>query len=80
MSNDTQTKTVREWLQELPDGYRERALAQCHRPSWRCGSIGDALESFAAWAYTKEGPDFWCDVAVWLDEGGELPPLPEDNA
>ena len=78
MSADEPT-TVRGWLETLPDGYRERALAQQVNYS-NAGSMAVALGLFATWAtQTKEGENFWNAVRVWSLQLGPLPPLPADE-
>ena len=58
------SKTVKQWLEELPDGYRERALRQCtgfgeYTPETICESMAEAIERFTPWYATTEGGAFW---------------------
>ncbi len=62
-SQEEQPDTVRGWLKQLPDGYRERALGQCERLNKPCDSIEDFY--------------FWGDVYRHYIYGTPLPPLPE---
>lgn len=71
-------KTVKEWLQELPDGYRERALGQMVAPEKNADSIGYAVLSIAVWEGAAEGWEFWDDVYKHYTQGTPLPPLPEE--
>lgn len=73
-------KTVKEWLQELPDGYRERALANL--PTYSGGLLVDAqhraVRKLRFWSETKEGYKFWASVVSYLmGECSEFPPLPQ---
>jgi len=78
------TKTVVEYLMELPDGYRERALEQYDAAyaTRFCAIYGQsetmpaAIRGFANWEYTKEGYDFWLVVFNHYHYGTPLPPLP----
>ena len=78
-------EAVKYFLNQLPDGYRERALAQVdkkriksyHKPV----EIVTALTVFAVWKDTKEGEDFWNAVDNhyrFLNEYPTLPPLPNE--
>lgn len=68
--------TIRGWLETLPDGYRERALANCDCPDNRCVNLSDATLSIK-WADTPEGVVFWSRVCGWACGWCDLPPLPE---
>jgi len=73
------TKTVVEYLMELPEGYRERALEQYDPgldPTAEPTCMQDAIRLFAAWYKTIEGHDFWQDVCNHYENGSPLPPLP----
>ena len=78
-------KTVKEWLMELPDGYRERALSQCvgfddFTPDTVCDSMWQAVERFNKWPMTNEGATFWWQVYTHyktLRHG--LPALPQQS-
>jgi len=75
-------KTTLEWFNELPDGYRERAIAN----ATKSGTINDPdLEPSAKsnlkcaffWMSTSEGHDFWLAVYNHLiNPKNPLPPLP----
>ena len=77
--------TTRHWLTQLPDGYRELALANYDKRETvserRPASIAAALGFAFGWGSTDEGYRFW--NAVWehyLYDGRSarylLPPLP----
>ena len=72
-------KTVKEWLMELPDGYRERALANTIEGIFKMcdASMAEALYSSFMWGGTPEGLDFWADVKNHYATGTPLPPLPQ---
>ena len=72
-------KTVKAWLQELPAGYRARALAQRQCPEVFAQDMASALKMFAAWIDTEEKDDFWRAVWRHYDSGDPLPPLPVPN-
>lgn len=75
----TKEKTIREWLETLPDGYRERALRNLKAYSVNAleGSLYWALSGAFQWIRSPERYDFWRDVQLWTIGKGELPPLPE---
>jgi len=76
-----QNKPIREWLQELPDGYRERALNNADKASYclhpEVRSVADALYAAFSWKDTPEGDDWWCDVVKAIKYDTPLPPLPD---
>jgi hypothetical protein len=71
-------KTIKDWLMELPDGYRERALANMTKYAleWSDVSLKDALCCAFAWDESQEGSDFWVEVHNHYIWGTPLPPLP----
>jgi hypothetical protein len=69
-------KPITEWLAELPDGYRERALSQHDDVFKYANNLNDAVFHFTAWPETKEGHEFWCKVWNHYEFGDDLPPLP----
>ena len=70
-------KTTLEWLQELPDGYRERAVANCVPLRQYSKSMSDAICNMCDWKDTQEGAIFWVSVANQCQDGSDsLPPLP----
>lgn len=77
-----QKKTIKEWLMELPDGYRELAFAM-EKESWgvdRVNSMASAIVGAFLWEYTKEGRKFWNDVSdYYYGDSGTLPPLPNES-
>ena len=80
------SKTVKQWLEELPDGYRERALRQCSVLLLKEDVISmyKALGFMNSYDSTHEGRDFWDEVRMHYVTGQPLPPLPtnleEENA
>lgn len=70
--------TVEGWLQTLPDGYRERALANtsgCERNKSAI-STHYALGRAFLWRSSPQGFWFWDEVYKAIEEGTPLPPLP----
>lgn len=62
-------KTIREWLNELPDFLRKRALAnEIHKTQWypwdggNYRSIQAALYDAFYWSETLEGNNYWKKV------------------
>lgn len=72
-------KTVKEWLEELPEGYRELALANAKENclSNECEDICEALYISFIWRASSEGYNFWNNVYTHFPNGSELPKLPE---
>lgn len=72
-------KTIQEWLMELPDGYRERALANMDEGKRHTivENMEDAIWEGLGWGRTPEGYDFWCGVYSHYAIGTPLPPLPQ---
>ena len=69
-------KTVKAWLQELPAGYRARALAQMQCPEEFVQDMVSAVGMFALWVDTEEKGPFWWAVREHYASGTPLPPLP----
>lgn len=87
-------KTVLEYLQELPDGYRERAIANTKGQALADFNDGGMVERLFAmqkkslkqtvaesfiWFLSPEGDDFWRAVFMWADSGEPLPLLPTEE-
>jgi hypothetical protein len=74
-------KTVKEWLEQLPDGYRERALSNMDAEySERVAdSMEVAIVMHSHWSNTREGFSFWYAVYEHCNWGKPLPPLPQDE-
>ena len=73
------SKTIKEWLEELPDGYRERALSYTNEDILDVSyidSIVDALNAAFTWGNTREGHKFWLEVYEHYGHGCILPFLP----
>jgi hypothetical protein len=73
-------KKISEWLNELPDGYRELALAN-FKEQGREDIIAkykyDAIHNLGDWGKTKEGDKLWLDIYNHYYRGSQLPPLPK---
>jgi hypothetical protein len=71
-------KLTKTWLKRLPDGYRERALANCGSPDDHATSLADAVGGAFEWEKSLEGEVFWDKVFDWCcDKSNPLPPLPD---
>ena len=74
-----QMKPIREWLEQLPEGYRERAIENAKDQGLLdeyASSLKSALRSFL-WRETPEGLDFWDAVDDHIfEDSNPLPPLP----
>lgn len=74
-------RPAREWLNDLPPGYRERAIANCEKfpinPGEMVGSLLMAISYAFHWGKTPEKPAFWEAVYQHYD-AIPLPPLPTE--
>jgi hypothetical protein len=72
-------KTVKEWLMELPDGYREMALANMceENKSIVVRNMEDAINRAFTWEESQEGDVFWLAVYNHYFISRPLPPLPQ---
>lgn len=68
-------KTVSDYLNELPDTFRELALKRVIVRSAYAYSMADAIAKAFFWAETKEGHAFWSQVEKFYR--GEVDRLPE---
>jgi len=75
-------KTIKEWLETLPDGYRGLAI-KYYDPNYHdelpLSNLSDAILETCHWRSTPEGFEFWNAVYEWARGRGELPPLPEEE-
>lgn len=83
------TKTAADWFEDLPDGYRERALSNAEKfpipgvPSdEHFPSLSLAISGGFLWTVSPEGVDFWLNLNRHLINGGaySIPALPEEPA
>lgn len=64
------------YLQKLPPGYRELAIANCRELDEYCPNMTSAIGSFD-WDETREGFSFWEDIYdYYAGYRANLPPLP----
>lgn len=68
--------TVRHYLNKLPRGYRERALANVERPTKLVSKISEAIDAGFTWHGSPEGAEFWYAVCQHYESGEMLPALP----
>lgn len=79
-------KTIQEWLDTLPDGYRERANANLYStdrlikpcdPGRSEKTMSAAISAAFEWLFTPEKYQFWEDVYYhYTPANRPLPPLP----
>jgi hypothetical protein len=71
--------TVVEWFKLLPDGYRERALANMYglNEIVKVPNMNDALAYAFSWVDTSDGFHFWEQVWEHYASGAPLPKLPK---
>jgi hypothetical protein len=55
-------KTVKEWLQELPEPYRTQSLENCTNPDEEVKLLSEALGYGFYWGRTKQGYMYWSDI------------------
>lgn len=70
------TKTIRQWLETLPEPYRTQALrnAEPVQLQKEAYDLGHAIIDSCTWNDTPEKGEYWADVAYWAKEGrGQLP-------
>lgn len=73
---------IERYLQELPEGYKEKALAN-HKNCKDRNLRGNVINTATAitygfvWGLTPEGSNFWSRVVDSLKTGTELPTLEE---
>lgn len=73
-------KTIKEWLEELPDDYRERAIRNTKegKLEQREESLSQALKSAFNWYATDERVGFWVGVyAKVMGYRDDWPPIPD---
>lgn len=73
-------EAVKYFLNQLPDGYRERALAQVDERRIKnmplASDLSEALFCFSRWDDTKEGDGFWHQVYNHYQYPNQYPTLP----
>ena len=63
-------KTIKEWLEELPEPYRTQAINNTsEQNSLKLkSSLSDAIYSAFAWSKTPEGLQYWLDFKNTLND------------
>lgn len=56
------TKTVKEWLEELPYGMRQEALKMCNCPDMQMDSLSSAISVAFYWRDSPSGVSYWSGV------------------
>lgn len=61
-------KTIRDWLEELPEPYKTQAIDNAPENNLKCqdDSLHEALAGAFFWSYTKEGYDYWDNLYTKL--------------
>lgn len=65
-------KTIKEWLQELPEPYKTKTLyyrenaSTLFKDNKYARSHGDALDNAFEWSKTEEGEQYWEDLSINL--------------
>lgn len=54
-----EAKTIKEWLEELPEPYRTQALKNTKKLDYVTGSLERALNCAFDWDSSKEGYNYW---------------------
>jgi hypothetical protein len=57
------TKTIKQWLETLPEPYRGQALANLKNPEQIDNSLNGALKGAFVWETSAEGHAYWEEVA-----------------
>jgi hypothetical protein len=60
----SKVKTIKEWLYDLPEPWRTKAINQLpvETTDKEVVSMADAIMCFCGWRVTEEGNDYWYDV------------------
>jgi hypothetical protein len=71
-------KTIREWLNELPDEIKDRAIRNAEVGGWNALELSSkneagALDNAFDWSSTPERYRFWSEWKKWLIHGGPKP-------
>jgi len=66
-------KTIKEWLNELPEPYRSQAIENAENTESGCldgveTSIFGALMGGFVWLESKEGSDYWYEFSKTLNK------------
>lgn len=64
-------KTIKQWLEELPEPYRTQALENYERKQMS-HSLSLALASAFHWHYTPEGWNYWFELGLKIEENNLL--------
>ena len=64
---------VREWLKTLPNGYRQRALANLKNEHLTASELGEALLVAFVWEYSPEGMGYWHELWKCIFLHNEIP-------
>lgn len=73
-------KTVRQWLETLPEPYRTSAIQQMKSSNRHVFTLTDAIIAFCAWHGTKEGNLFWHGLWAFVSSKDVIETDPEFSA
>ena len=62
-------KTIREFLEELPEPYRSQALENCKNGDLASHSLSRAIEDAFVWKNTPQGDRYWNRVCCKIELG-----------
>jgi hypothetical protein len=64
-------KTIKEWLETLPEPYRSKALSQANDRALKgeCGTLAEAISGSISWRGSFEGVEYWIDVHRRAESG-----------
>ena len=73
-------KTIREWLEELPEPYRTQAIYNVIHDDdpvdldseFFTDNVAEVICSTFVWSGTEQGIDYWSDIAFRLSKNNEL--------
>ena len=74
-------ETVKEWLETLPEGYRERAVRNIDAgdENLPADSFSEGVRFAFAWSGSEEGETFWRAVSHWNGDASRLPAIPKSK-
>jgi hypothetical protein len=62
-------KSISEWLDQLPEPYRTKALDNMEWDDYSADDMVDALQGAFLWENTPEGHKYWLDLCEAIDDG-----------
>lgn len=64
-------KTIKEWLETLPEPYRTEALENADKRDLKYPqpSLAEAISASSVWVDTTQGHDYWEDICIRAEAG-----------